>query len=151
MSQMTMTISGTPEEVREAVLGFAYLYGQSVTVVTTEKEAAPPAESAAKAGMRKSLRETTKVDPTTNRTDMIQNGGKAAAPATPAAPTTPVNTVPGKTPRQETISQLIAASLKKVEKVKVVELLASFGAKKGGEITVADEERFIGAIRVLMA
>ena len=151
-SQVTVTISGTDKEVAETICGFSYLYGQSVTIqptlVVTE-----PAKVAEKAIKTKPVKaDLTKVDPT----DTIQNGGKSeSAPAvvTPAQQATPVATPAEtiKTPRQVTISQLVSASLKKVPKEKVVELLKSFGVSRAGELPVSEEERFIGAIKVLMA
>ena len=85
MSQVAMTISGTPEEVREAVLGFAYLYGQSANVkVATEKEGAPNIKSG-----KAATKDPVKVDPTTNGVDVIQNGGKVAIPAPPPAAPAP--------------------------------------------------------------
>lgn len=151
-SQVTVTISGTDTEVAETIRGLGYHYGQLVTIqptlVVTE-----PAKVAEKAIKTKPVKaDLTKVDPT----DTIQNGGKSeSAPAvvTPAQQATPVATPAEtiKTPRQVTISQLVSASLKKVPKEKVVELLKSFGVSRAGELPVSEEERFIGAIKVLMA
>lgn len=155
-SQVTVTISGTDKEVAETIRGLGYLYGQSVTIqptlVVTEPAKAIEKATAKNAKPAVVKADLTKVDPT----DTIQNGGKSepapvvvtpAQQATPAA--TPASTT--KTPRQVTISELVSASLKKVSKDKVVELLKSFGVDKASQLKVSEEERFIGALRVLMA
>ena len=162
-SQVTVTISGTDKEVGETIRGLGYLHGQSVTIQPTlvVTEPAKVAEKAIKTKPVTVKADPTKVDPT----DTIQNGGKSesapavvtpaqqatpvATPVTPAQQATPAATT--KTPRQVTISQLVSASLKKVPKEKVVELLKSFGVSRAGELPVSEEERFIGAIKVLMA
>jgi hypothetical protein len=160
MSQVTVTITGSVNEVKEAIRGLGFLYGDQVTiqptlVVPDLKTIEKTIEKATKAKPVAKV-ETVKADPT----DTIQNGGKSepapvvvtpAEQATPAAPTAAPATATTKTPRQVTISELISASLKKVPKDKVVELLKSFGVEKAGQLKVGDEERFIGAIRVLMA
>jgi len=153
-SQVTVTISGTDKEVAETICGFSYLYGQSVTIRPTlvVTEPAKVAEKVIKTKPLTVKADLTKVDPT----DTIQNGGKSeSAPAvvTPAQQATPAATPAAttKTPRQVTISGLVSASLKKVPKEKVVELLKSFGVSRAGELPVSEEERFIGAIKVLMA
>jgi len=153
-SQVTVTISGTDTEVAQTIRGLGYLHGQSVTIQPTlvVTEPAKVAEKAIKTKPVTVKADLTKVDPT----DTIQNGGKSeSAPAvvTPAQQATPVATPAEtiKTPRQVTISQLVSASLKKVPKEKVVELLKSFGVSRAGELPVSEEERFIGAIKVLMA
>lgn len=135
MSQVTVTISGSVHEVQEAMLGLAFLYGESVTVSESAKaEPLGAVERASKPAIKKAV-----VTP-------------ATPVVTPAPQATPAAAVLGtKTSRQMTISEMIPAALKRVSKDKLVELLTTFGATKGSEIKPADEERFIAAITILTA
>ena len=146
MSQVTVTFTGQVEEVVEAMLQLALRYGGKATSQPTLVVTEPAKAEKSKETEKPKIERVSKPAP------------EKAAPAVQAAPApapppvvTPVNAITGKTPRQITISELIAGSLKKVPKEKVVELLASFGAKRGGDIKVEDEERFLGSIKLLMA
>lgn len=140
MSQVTVTISGSVHEVQEAMLGLAFLYGESVTVSESAKaEPLGAVERASKPAIKKAEVKKAEVAP-------------ATPVVTPAPQATPAAAVLGtKTSRQMTISEMIPAALKRVSKDKLVELLTTFGATKGSEIKPADEERFIAAITILTA
>lgn len=140
MSQVTVTISGSVHEVQETLRGLGFLYGEPAAS-SAKAEPLGAVERASKPAIKKAEVKKAEVAPAT----------PVVTPAPQATPAATAAALGTKTSRQMTISEMIPAALKTVSKDKLVELLKTFGATKGGEIKPADEERFIAALKILTA